>query len=241
MKEVYIMSIKVILFDLDGTLLPMDQDEFIAAYFKGLTKKMIPHGYDPELFAKGMWSGVKAMIMNNGKATNEEVFWEVFCDIVGKNARADEPIFEEFYRTDFQQYKALCGYDPKATQTVKTLKEKGYRVALATNPLFPSIATESRMRWAGFEPEDFECYTTYENSVNCKPNTEYYRAIAEKLGVLPQECLMVGNDTADDLPAAEIGMKVFLLTDWLINKKELDISSVPQGGYNELMEYIETL
>ena len=28
------MSIQVVLFDLDGTLLPMDQDVFIKAYFK---------------------------------------------------------------------------------------------------------------------------------------------------------------------------------------------------------------
>ena len=33
------MSITTILFDLDGTLLPMGQDEFVRAYFKLLAKK----------------------------------------------------------------------------------------------------------------------------------------------------------------------------------------------------------
>jgi len=31
----------------------------------------------------------------------------------------------------------------------------GFRVALATNPIFPAIATEKRIRWAGLTPEDF--------------------------------------------------------------------------------------
>ena len=39
---------KAILFDLDGTLLPMDQTEFTNGYFKLLAAKMAPHGYDPK-------------------------------------------------------------------------------------------------------------------------------------------------------------------------------------------------
>ena len=147
--------IKAILFDLDGTLLPMDQDYFIATYLKGLAAKLAPYGYDPEAFMKGMWAGVKAMILNDGTKTNEEVFWAVFCDIVGKNAREDEPIFDEFYRTEFQEYKSLCGFNEKAAQTVNLLKEKGYRVALATNPLFPSIATEIQNLRAQSLPNEF--------------------------------------------------------------------------------------
>lgn len=39
--------IKVALFDLDGTLLPMDQDAFTRGYFNLLAKKLAPHGYEP--------------------------------------------------------------------------------------------------------------------------------------------------------------------------------------------------
>ncbi len=31
------------LFDLDGTLLPMDQDAFMEAYFHALSLKMLPY------------------------------------------------------------------------------------------------------------------------------------------------------------------------------------------------------
>lgn len=233
--------IKAILFDLDGTLLPMDQDYFISTYMKGLAKKLVPYGYDSETFMKGMWAGVKAMILNDGKVTNEEAFWAVFCEVVGKDAKADELIFEEFYRNEFQEFRAICGFDKNAADTVAVLKKKGFRVVLATNPLFPTIATESRIRWAGLEPSDFEFFTTYENSRNCKPNPDYYRDIAKKLGLEPHECLMVGNDVRDDMIAETLGMKVFLLTDCLINIKNVDISKYPQGSFESLKEFIEQL
>ena len=49
--------IKVVLFDLDGTLLPMDQDKFIEAYFGGLVKKLAPHGYEPQKLIGGINAG----------------------------------------------------------------------------------------------------------------------------------------------------------------------------------------
>ena len=109
---------------------------------------------------------------------------------------------------------------------------------LATNPLFPAIATESRIRWAGLNKDDFELYTTYENSCFCKPNLDYYREILSRLGLQPEECLMVGNDVGDDMVARELGMQVFLLTDCLINKTNADLSQYPHGGFDELMAYI---
>lgn len=232
------MSIKAVLFDLDGTLLPMDQDIFVKAYFKGLAAKLAPMGYDPDRLIKAVWAGTEAMIRNNGEKTNEDVFWEIFCGVFGAEARKDETRFEEFYKVEFQNVRSVCGYDPNAAELVHRLKADGIRVALATNPLFPAIATESRMRWAGLGPDDFELYTTYENIGYCKPNLNYYLEITKRLGVLPEECLMVGNDVGDDMVAETLGMKVFLLTDNLINKENVDINIYPNGGFKELSEYI---
>ena len=65
--------------------------------------------------------------------------------------------------------------------------------------------------------------------------------IAKKLGLEPHECLMVGNDVRDDMIAETLGMKVFLLTDCLINIKNVDISKYPQGSFESLKEFIEQL
>lgn len=235
------MSIKAVLFDLDGTLLPMDQDTFIKAYLGGMAKKLAPHGYNPEELVKAVYAGMKAMTMNDGTCTNEDAFWNAFTSILGEKVREDIAIFDDFYRNEFQDVKNICGFLPEAAQTVRKLKEMGYRVALATTPMFPSIATESRIRWAGMEPEDFEIFTTYENYHFCKPSLNYYKEVIEKLGVKAEECLMVGNDVGEDMITEELGMKVFLMPADLINKVGKDISQYPQGDLSDLMKYVEGL
>ena len=97
------MSIKVVLFDLDGTLLPMDQEVFVKTYFGLLAQKLTPHGYQAEQLIGAIWKGTAAMIKNDGTKTNEAAFWDKFAEIYGENARKDEPYFEEFYRQDFDK------------------------------------------------------------------------------------------------------------------------------------------
>lgn len=230
---------KAVLFDLDGTLLPMDQDQFTGAYFKGIAAHLAPYGYDPKQLIDGIWTGTMAMIKNPGEQTNEVVFWQTFASLFGEHVREDEPRFAEFYRTGFQKVRGVCGFDVRAAEIVRWLKARGVRVALATNPIFPSIATESRIRWAGLEPEDFELYTTYENINSCKPNPAYYREILTRMGLKAEDCVMVGNDVGDDMVAKNLGMEVFLLTDCLINRKNDDVSAYPQGGFDELRAFLE--
>ena len=233
--------IKAILFDLDGTLLPMDQEVFVKDYVGRMTAFLAPYGYDPQLYFKGLWAGTGAMVKNDGKALNEDMFWYVFNTILGKDAKEDMALFEEFYRTEFQKARDSCGFQPMAAEAVREIKAMGCRVILATNPLFPAIATHSRVTWAGLNPEDFELITTYENSRFCKPNPDYYREILEKLSLDGPECLMVGNDVGEDMVAKTTGMKTFLLTDCLINKTGEDISQYPNGSFPELLRYIRSL
>ena len=236
------MKITTILFDLDGTLLPMDNDEFTKGYFKLLVKKLAPYGYEPQKLIDGIWAGTAAMVKNDGTKSNEQAFWEKFSEVFGEKALADKPLFDEFYEKEFQNAKEICGYNPKAAIAVHTIKEMEFQIALATNPIFPSTATESRIRWAGFEPNDFELYTTYENIGYCKPNPDYYREIAKRLGVDTEQCLMVGNDVTEDMEAAQkAGMSVFLLTDCLINKERKDISAYPRGSFEQLIDFANKL
>ncbi len=233
------MKITAVLFDLDGTLLPMDQEVFIKDYFGRLAAKLAPYGYEPKKLIEGVWAGTKAMVKNNGGVTNEEAFWTA-CDAhLDCEASKDAAIHTDFYQNEFNEVKSVCGFAPTAAQIVHSLKDKDIRVILATNPLFPSIATENRIRWAGLQPDDFEYFTTFENSHYCKPNPDYYREIMEKLHLNPEECLMVGNDVGEDMIAKQLGMQVFLLTDCLINKKGENVSQYPNGGFSRLAAYLK--
>ncbi len=231
---------KAVLFDLDGTLLPMDQDQFVMSYLGLLAKRLAPLGYDAQKLMKVMWAGVGAMVKNDGSCTNEEVFWKVFTETFGEESVKDKAFIDEFYHNEFNQVSKVCGFAKEAKEIVEFVKEKGKLPVLATNPLFPHAATENRMRWAGLEPEMFAAYTTYENCHYCKPNPKYYLELLQKLDLKPEECIMVGNDYDEDfVPTAALGMQGFLLTDCLINKREQDLSNCPQGGFKELKEYLE--
>lgn len=234
------MSIKAILFDLDGTLLSMDQDVFVKTYFGLLAKHLAPRNYEPEKLLKVFWAGVNAMVTNDGSGTNEEAFWKVFVQAYGEDSANDKEYIGEFYKNDFNKVQAVCGLNKEAKAIIDLVKEKGKMSVLATNPLFPHTATENRMRWAGIEPADFAEYTTYEDCHYCKPNPKYYEELLQNLQLRPEECIMVGNDVEEDIvPTKQLGMQNFLLTNCLINKRNRDISEIPQGDFDALKAYLK--
>ena len=236
------MKITTILFDLDGTLLPMDQEIFVKAYFGGISKRLAPLGYEPKKLIGTIWEGTAAMVKNDGSVSNELAFWKHFAKVYGADkAKEDYPHFEKFYQENFDEVSKVCGHDPRAKEIIGFLRDRGIRRVLATTPIFPSIATEKRMAWAGLSPSDFEHFTTYENSRYCKPNPAYYKDILERIGCHPAECAMVGNDVGEDMIARSLGMQVFLLTDCIINKKNEDISVYPNGSFDELLKWLKKI
>ncbi len=219
----------------------MQQDEFTTAYFDALSKKLAQFGYEPQRLIGGVWQGTKAMIKNNGTQTNEHVFWKEFAELFSDKVYDDIDKFNTFYENDFDNLKSYCGYNEQANKTVQELKEKGFTLVLASNPVFPMTAQMKRMGWAGVNPDDFALITSYENSSYCKPNPLYFKEIAEKIGVKPSECLVVGNDTTEDGAATLMGVSFFLLTNCLLNKEHKDISKYPRGNFMQLLNYIENL
>ncbi len=234
------MAMKTVLFDLDGTLLPVPrQEDFVAAYFDSMAAYMGERGYDPAWLHTTMWAGIHAMVKNDGQASNREAFRRVAAACGVSDIPTFEAYFDTYYRGVYDGVKTTCGYTPRAREILQLVRDSGAHAVLATNPLFPQVAIEKRLAWAGLSPDDFVLCTTYETSHFSKPNPAYYAEILEKIGAKPEECLMVGNDTGDDLPAGTLGMPVFLLTDCLINKNGTDIATYPHGDYDALVQFLE--
>lgn len=232
------MPITTVLFDLDGTLLPMDQEEFVKTYFTLLGRYMAQFGFEPKELLATIWQGTKMMMKNDGSRVNSDVFWDVLVEHYGEDKVKNTDLFDNFYHSEFMGVRNVCTFNTKAPETVKKIKDSGFRVALATQPIFPSIATQQRVKWAGLDAEDFELVTSYENIGFTKPVPEYYLEVCRRLSVEPSECLMVGNDVDDDMVTADLGMNVFLLTDCLINHSQKDISQYPHGSFEDLLSYL---
>jgi FMN phosphatase YigB (HAD superfamily) len=233
--------IDTILFDLDGTLLQFSQDAFINAYFAELGKLFTKMNMDAGASIKALWVGTKAMTLNDGSQTNAGRFWTVFkeaMDLTDEKCRAIEAACDDFYVNEFDSLKSIMTPNNISKRLVHSLKAQGYNVVLATNPLFPVCAVETRLRWVGLRLQDFLLVTNYNNSTYCKPNPEYYREIFAKINKKPEQCLMVGNNTAEDMSAGTLGAETFLVTDCLENDAGIDITAFRHGTLAELEVYL---
>ncbi|MET3292125.1 UNVERIFIED_CONTAM: HAD superfamily hydrolase (TIGR01549 family) [Brevibacillus sp. OAP136] len=209
-----------ILFDLDGTLLEMHTEAFVKAYLKELSK-YVGDRFDAETLVALVWDATKAMITSDEPhKTNEQVFIERFLGKSGVTKEDIWPIFDAFYKEVFPQLSHYTYPSPWAKKIVEAAKQAGYRLAVATNPVFPRDAIHSRLSWIGLSPDDFELVTVYEESHFTKPHEGYYREICEKLGVSPSACIMIGNHMQEDMAASRIGMKTYLVTNYVENRGE---------------------
>lgn len=230
---------KNFLFDLDGTLLPLDMDEFIKLYMASLCKKMIPKLKIPsDTLVDAIWKGMAAMYKNDNTASNEDVFWSAANKVCGMDLSKYTESFEDYYLTDFSSAKHATDFNPYAKRCVNLIKAYGGRLIVATNPIFPEVATLRRLSWAGLSGNDFELITCYENSGYCKPNLKYYQMICDKCNIDPKESIMIGNDVDEDMCSSELGFDTYLITDCLINRQNKDYSMYKNGSFEDFYNFL---
>lgn len=233
---------KTVLFDLDGTILPIDQEEFIQKYFQKITSRIAKEKQmDPEHLTKVIWSGTKGMVKNDGTKMNRDCFYEIFEELTGEKTEDFEPAFDDFYEREFDELKEIMKESYNSKKMIARLKEKGHKVILATAPVFPRVAVNTRLSWVGLSVNDFDYVTSYENSSYCKPSKKYYQEILERNHAEVEDCVMIGNNVREDMVAKELGMEVFLLTDFLENPEDQDISQYRNGNAEDLLAFVESL
>ncbi len=231
---------KTVFFDLDGTLLPLDMKEFMSLYYEAIDESGF-YGRICEKNGRQIFNtAVYAMLKNDGQATNSDVFYGHIERMAGVCADKLIPHIEGFYNNEYKRVRQCVRPDERVPVIVDELKRKGFRLVIATNPLFPKIATDQRIEWAGLDTGDFEYVSYYDNSGWCKPNYGFYREILKKLSLDASECYIIGNDVVEDMGAVELGFKGFLLLDNVIG----DVERAPEcerGSYSELLDFARSL
>ena len=232
---------KAILFDMDGTLLPMDEDVFTKGYFKLLAQKLCPLGIGPEELIDAVWDGTKCMYKNDGSKTNEQVFWDRFTEKTGLDYKPFYAASNDFYPNEFHGAKVFAEENPLAKVAVELAHEKAEKVVLATNPLFPMTGQVARLSWMNLTPEDFDLVTSYEECSFTKPNPKYFEKVCEIIGVSPKDCLMIGNSEDEDMhAAAALGMDTYLVEGFVKPSKTAPYTG-KKGTFDEMLEYLKSL
>lgn len=232
--------IKYVLFDLDGTLLPMDEKKFESEYFKSLHEAVNEY-FSLEDLVKIIWSCTKEMVLNTEDLTNEEVFYAAFKETVKEPLFSTcLPLFNQYYEENFDRVKPTTWVSQPMIDAVNRLKEKGYQVHITTNPMFPKVAIDKRIAWTGINREHFSSVTYFEESHFCKPQIQYYQEVLTKHQLDPKEGLMVGNNDLEDLIAGKLGLETYLIEDCLITN-EKSIEPTHRGSYETFKAYVETM
>jgi len=252
-----------LLFDLDDTLLLTNLTEFVQAYIRALAKHMA--SYDlPASFAGILMNSTRKMLENENPAvTLADVFNNDFfpalqavlplaMQAADKKATsyADHPVrtaIDRFYQEVFPSLKDVTRPTPGALDLIQEARGRNYRIAIATNPLFPKIATHQRLAWAGL-PQDshpFELVSTYEDFHFTKPKPAYYAEVLAQMGWQDGPVIMVGNELRDDMEGA---MRLGLCTYWakpdgksLTREEMTDPCMAPAGSgdLSELLNWID--
>lgn len=215
----------------------MDHKEFISEYLKELSRAVVSV-VEPDYFARALRGSIGATIADRSpELTNAEVFWAAFKARLENRTEHIKHLLEQFYTERFPKLGRVARPSSEARASVEAMLEKGKRIVLATNPLFPLSAIRERMAWARVDDLPWELLTSYEDMHFCKPHPEYYLEIVQKLKVEPGECLMVGNDTREDLVAKNIGMLAYLATDCLIGSTEEAANADGHGSLGNLTDW----
>lgn len=222
-----IMMIEAVLFDLDDTLLSNSIERFLPRYFALLGEYAEPKFGDRERFLRDLMVGTQAMIANTDRTkTNRAVFWEIFEAQTGQTAGEMEQFFDNFYETIFPKLRSACDHRPVAVEMATACFDRGLKVVIATNPVFPRKAVEHRLAWAGLPVDNFSfaLVTSYENMHAAKPHEAYYREILQRIDTPAQRAIMIGDDWENDIvPAKAIGLKTY----WIVNDGERSVVPEP--------------
>jgi len=202
-----------LLLDLDDTLLNLNGEAFGQAYLSALSKELTPDR-QPEAVLNALVSGrIRMNESRDFSRTLREVFDSDFFPHLNIPRGQLEPAIARFYEETFPQLQAFTSPISGAVDFVNWARSKGYRTAIATDPLLPRTAMLQRLRWAGFDPRDFEIVSSYECFHFSKSHPEYYAELLGRLGWPDGPILMVGNDIERDInPARRLGLAAFLVT-----------------------------
>jgi HAD superfamily hydrolase (TIGR01549 family) len=233
---------RTLLLDLDDTLLGNSMDTFMPAYLQSLVRRLSPFG-DPARIARQLIAATNLMYQNQEPGcTLEQVFDRNFFPALGLKREDVQAAIDDFYALDFPQLSSVVTPRPEAVEMVEEAQRRGYRLAIATAPLFPLTAIQQRLRWAGLAPEefDFALIPDYSSFHFSKPNSAYFAELLGQIGWPDDSVVMVGDNLEHDIDSArKIGLPVF----WIHNGRNVEdetTRSVPQGSIADLLPWLDS-
>jgi FMN phosphatase YigB (HAD superfamily) len=233
-----------VLFELDDTLINNNAEQFTRIYL-GLLGKHLQGVVDSKIMIPALLEGTNRMVEKTTlTGTLEETFDNTFYPAIKIEKSKLASIISDFYRDIFPILQPQTSPKFEAVELVKGCLEKGWQVAIATNPLFPMAAVKHRLNWAGLDKSEipFVAITSFETYHFAKPQPAFFAEVRARIGANDHPVVMIGNDLNNDIiPAGQAGLPVF----WLTDSEEKLPHGLPlesmQGEIDEVMPWLEKI
>jgi len=234
-------EIDTLLFDLDGTIIDLKRKAEILFYLRAF--KRFKKYFNPVSFYFSFRKSLRCLQANRTEHLNYDVFLEKMARFGRTTPQVIDSLASEMVEKDFRSLGAFFTAVPGARDAVALAHRLEYRLVLATNPVFQEKTVLYRMEWAGLIPDHFLFITSSQNMNRCKPSVEFYERLLARLDLKPRQCLMIGDNPDEDLPAHDIGIRTFLVETPLSIKAIRKNITNPRldalGTYPELMNWMK--
>lgn len=186
--------IRAVIFDMDGVII--DSEGVYLDYQFEFVRKKNPNARMEQLYP---------MV-----GATKQASWEIVSSVVD-NGQTWEELRREFRQRDiYSEIDYTEIYRPEVTDVLRSLKDGGYRLALASSTqldLVERVLQENGIR------QYFEVVVSGNQFKRSKPDPEIYQFTAAQLGVETNECLAVEDSTIGITAAYRAGMKIAAVID----------------------------
>ncbi len=226
---------KVLFFDLDRTL--WDYRANSEQTLKDLVTKHTPELVERfDKFLATFYDVNESLWLEyrNGRLSKDKLSTQRFIDSFNRLGVDAEPFAEEFSNDYITESPNKTKLFPKTIETLKYLKNAGYRMFLLTNGFVE--VQKVKIRDSNLEPY-FETMITSEEAGYQKPHEKIFEFALQIVKAEKNDCLMIGDDLESDIE----GAKNFGIDTVFFNPAGLIHESVPTFEIKQLDELTKLL
>ena len=198
--------IKAVLLDLDNTLLQNPDRQFASAFRQAFDAHFLDV-FGVEDLSQSFRGAIQTLRRQRDMMTaNAGVIIAGLAQVLQTSGESVQKALTSFYQQPYDALRQYTAVIPIVYPLVKTLLKQNLSVAIATNPIYPESAILKRMEWAGLSDfqNDLALIAHSENMHFSKPQPAYYAELAARIGIEPDEALMVGDSETNDIRPAQI-------------------------------------
>lgn len=195
---------KAVIFDLDNTLYSPNH----------LGRRLVTSDL-PNMF-KARRDRVARKNLKGKDFNNSQAFYEAFFDMIGKNSR--EWYFNKYLPLMVKILKKKFKARPKAQELIDRLESEGIKVCVYSD--YPMVRERCEAIGLRFNNSQLWCSEMFGA---LKPAVRPFTSIAEKLGLMPNEVLYIGDRPDTDYAGATAAGMDCILVKTDSNKNEQSV------------------